>query len=135
MNIFILFAICSFVFVLFQMYEYSNNYQSIINFIKNYKSLKYGTSGYVNIDPNTSDPNDFVTDAKLKYRCVNKMNTYLILSVNGYYSTSVTSNTLVFSSITSCINYLFNTNSIKLIYNPCITNPAGAECVFIQNNI
>jgi hypothetical protein len=135
MNIFHLLGVSLLSFILFEIWQFYSNYNNIINFNKTYYNIQYGIGAFVNIDPNTNDPNDFITNIQQKFRCVSDNdNKYYTFSINGYYSNDAFSRTLNFNTLNSCINYTFG-NSIKTIYNACLLNPFGSDCIFVQNNI
>ena len=97
----------------------------------------YGNSAFVNIDPLTTDPNDFTNNATQKFRCVLDPTSHLYysLSVYGIYSNDILSKSLTFNMLPSCINYTFTNTFNKIIYNPCAISNTNQDCIFVLQNI
>lgn len=137
MNILYILSACLLSFVLFEIWQFYSNYNNIINFNTNYYNLQYGTGSFTNIDPNTYDPNDFITSIQQKYRCILDPSDsfYYAFSIYGYYSNDVMSRSLTFKTLNNCTNYSFNNTYNKIIYNACTLNPNSTDCLFIRNNL
>jgi hypothetical protein len=137
MNIFYLLAVCLLSFVLFEIWQFYSNYNNITNFNSTYYNLQYGTGTFTTIDPNTTDPNDFVNNVQQKFRCVLDPtdNLYYAFSIYGYYSNSALTRSLNFNTQNACLNYTFLNTNLKIIYNACYVYRSGYDCEFILKNI
>ena len=137
MNILYLLAVCLLSFVLFEIWQFYSNYNNIVNFNRTYYNLQYGSGTFTNIDPNTTDPNDFANNTNQKFRCVKDQtnNQYYSFSTYGYYSNDTLTRSLPFNTLNSCLYYTFSSSTIKIIYNACLINPTGSDCNFILQNL
>ena len=134
MNIFQIFAIGLFCFILFQIYEFFINIDNIKNFNSNYFNLQFGSGNFVNIDTTVIDPNDFELNVKNKFRCELYDNLFVIISIKGFLSNNKLNLNLFFIDEGNCINSLFNLNNY-ILYDACQIDSNSKDCKFILSKI
>lgn len=125
--ILIVFVVCCFSFIIFQIYEFVQNYDYIQNFNNKYKKYEFSaTPSYNYVDKSYYDPNDSETNINKKWTCklyggswyaVSK--DYGLVIENGIYKS--------WSTELECINYIFS--DFYLNYNnPCNISTNNSYC-------
>lgn len=115
--VFIIIFLCSFCFILFQCFEFVQNYDYIINFNKKYNKYEFLASpSFSYVDKSLVDPNDTELNVKKKWRCMvyndkwyGVSNQGMVLKNNDYG---------IWDSSLECINYVFENYYINY-NNPC----------------
>lgn len=82
----IIICVCSFCFLLFQLWYVFENYEYIKDYILNYKHLQFAQNPNLKfIDKTIYDPNEDEKDKDSKFRCVSDDNkTYYFVNKNGF---------------------------------------------------
>lgn len=125
--ILIVFVVCCFAFIIFQIYEFVQNYDYIQNFNTRYKKYEFSaTPSYNYVDKSYYDPNDSETNINKKWTCkISGSSWYAIakdygmIIENGIYKSWPTE--------LECITYIFS--DFYLNYNnPCSISSDNTYC-------
>lgn len=125
--ILIVLVVCCFSFIIFQIYEFVQNYDYIQKFNAKYKKYEFSaTPSYNYVDKSYYDPNDSETNINKKWTCK--------LSGSKWYGISKDYGLVIENSIykswsteLECINYIFS--DFYLNYNnPCSISRDNTYC-------
>ena len=125
--ILIVFVVCCFSFIIFQIYEFVQNYDYIQNFNIKYKKYEFSaTPSYNYVDKSYYDPNDSETNVNKKWRC--KLSEALWYGVSKEYGLVIENGIYKsWSTELECINYIFS--DFYLNYNnPCNISTNNTYC-------
>lgn len=125
-SIIIVIFVCCLCFIIFQMFEFIQNYDYIIQFNKKYNNYEYVSSpSYNYIDKTIFDPNDIENNPDNKWRCVVSDSKWYGISKNGLVLEN--NKFAEWSLKTDCTDYIFRT--LYLNYNnPCENNTNNNYC-------
>lgn len=127
-QIFLIIFLCSFCFLLFQCYEFIQNYDYIVQFNKKYDKYEFVASpSFSYIDKSLFDPNDEEVNVQNKWRCK-------LYTTNEWYAGSKLGLVLDsdqkyahWNTELDCINFIFKNFYINY-NNPCINSSNNQYC-------
>lgn len=125
-NILIIIFVCCFSFIIFECYEFIQNYNYIISFNEKYEKFEFTASpSYTYIDRSLFDPNDRDTDLKMKWRCASYNSKWYAVSDVGLFLKN--NDYGVWDTETDCISNLFSSYFVNY-NNPCSVSTESTYC-------